>query len=163
LLAITLAINYINLLPMLPFDGGVIVETAVARRFPYTSSILTLTGAIVCGAAGIYLREIVLIVLAGVFFVMMRRQWMLAKARTSIQTELSDVPALDDSALHAIFSELSKPDYSKISFGRRIQFARKLLSEHKSGKPGAVLSYACLALQTITLALPLVIVIAYFE
>jgi Zn-dependent protease len=163
LLAITLAINYINLLPMLPFDGGVIVETAIARRFPYTSSILTLTGAIVCGAAGIYLREIVLILLAGVFLVAMRGQWILAKAHKSIQTLLSDVPTLDDSALHAIFTELSKPSYSKISFGRRIHFARKLLSEHKSGKPGAILSFVCLALQTVTLALPLLIVVVYLE
>jgi Zn-dependent protease len=163
LLMIALAINYINLLPVVPFDGGVIVETAIAQRFPYISSVLTLISAVVCGALGIYLREAVLIVVAVVLFAVVRPKWRLAKAQKLLESHLPDPAGSDDSALHAIFAELSQPLYSKLGFARKVQFAKKLMDYQKSGKPGVLLSYVCLALQILVLAVPLVIALVYYE
>lgn len=163
LLAIVLAVNYINLLPVVPFDGGVIVETAIAQQFPYIGSALTLMSAVVCAAVGMYLRESVLIVVAAALFVTVRPKWRLAKAQKLLLSHLPDPGSSDDSALYAVFSELNKPFYSKLSFASKVQFAKKIMDQRKNDKPGKLLSYVCLALQILILTVPVVIAIAYYE
>jgi hypothetical protein len=72
-----------------------------------------------------------------------------------------EIPEGDgDEVLHRIFAELSKPQYSRLSFGTRVAFARKFLSHRKNGSAGSLLAGISLAVQIITLAIPLLVWIA---
>jgi len=156
------AINYLNLLPMMPFDGGVLMQTAIAHRFPYVTSILTFTSTIVLGAGGVYLKDPVLLVLAVALAMVGRGQWILGKAEKAL---LSELPGnLDgDSIMHRVFSELGKPQYKKVTFARKVHLARSVMNHLKSGKPSLALSWTCLGIQIGALAIPLVAVIAFLS
>jgi Zn-dependent protease len=159
LLVIMFVINYINLLPVLPFDGGVIFDLSVAQRLPYMTSVLTCISVLVFGVAGIYLSDVILLALAGFLLLTLRSQWWMAKAQ---QTLRQQVPAgNDDEVLHRIFAEFRKPEYSRLSFGSRVQFARKFLSQRKNGDASLLLSVTCLAMQVLTLAVPLIVWFAF--
>jgi Zn-dependent protease len=159
LLVIMFVINYINLLPVLPFDGGVIFDLTVAQRFPYMTSVLTCISALAFGVAGIYVSDVILLALAAFLLMTLRSQWRLAKAQKSLRQQVPEGD--DDEVLHRIFAEFSKPQYSRLSFASRVQFARKFLNQRKNGDAGPLLSVTCLAMQIFTLATPLVVWFAF--
>jgi Zn-dependent protease len=161
---IMLAINYINLLPIMPFDGGVLMHTAIAHRFPSVTSILTFTSTIVLGVAGVYLQDPVLVVLAVALAIVGRGQWILGKAEKALLSELQNAGNLDaDSIMHRVFSELGKPQYKKVSFARKVRLARTVMNCVKNGKPSLALSWTCLGIQIGALAIPLVSAIAFLN
>ena len=155
LFVIMLVLNYINLFPLLPLDGGAIVEVAIAHRLPYTTTLMTLISALAFGVAGVYLRDAILLILAGALLIVLRSQWRVAKAQKALSQEIPEGDG--DELLHRIFAELSKPQYSRLTFGTRVAFARKFLSHRKNGSAGLLLAGTCLAVQIITLAIPLLV------
>lgn len=149
-----LVVNYMNLLPFLPFDGGWIVDVAIAQRFPYFTTALTSISIVAFAVAGVYFTDAVLFALAAILLFALRSQWRLANA----QHALSDLPshASADEVLHRIFAELSKPSYARIGFSTKASFARKFLRQ-RIQKPSRLFSASSLAVQTIILVAPLIV------
>ena len=64
-IAITfLILNYINLLPISPLDGGKIIETVFLHKFPKVQLVLAGLGLILIGGYGIISKSIIMIVIA---------------------------------------------------------------------------------------------------
>jgi Zn-dependent protease len=155
LLAIVFTINYLNLLPILPLDGGVIADTVISSRLPHSTSVLSGISAVLLGGAGIYFSEPALLVIAIVLLMIVRSQWVSATAEKALRTDIGTEGLNGEPLVHRIFLELGKPPYARLSFARKVQLARKLVNQ--AGTPAAtlMLSCVCLALQFGMLAIPL--------
>jgi hypothetical protein len=126
-----LVINYINLFPLLLFERGAIVEVAIAHRFPYTTRLMMLISALAFGVSGIYLRDAVLLILAGALLIAVQSQWRVGKAQKPLSQEIP--VGADDEVLYRIFSELGKPQYSRARFRHKGGFRPKFLNQRKNG------------------------------
>ena len=146
----SLAINYLNLLPISPLDGGRVLETFAFARHPRLRFGFA---ALCCGlllAAGIALDDMVLKVVAVVVAIGLSHQWRVMRLDLAVPRDDSTV--LDEAqALQRIFTSLQAAPFKAWSFAIRTAVATSLLPELMGRRPrraealaGAVIYAACL-------------------
>jgi Zn-dependent protease len=133
----SLLINYFNLLPFMPLDGGRVLETLVFARYPRLRFGFA---AVCCGllfALGSMLDDLVLRVLALVLALALPHQWRLMRLDQAVLRDRTE--ALDEpQALRAIFAALQLERFRGWSFARRSAAATALLPElqGRRARPG---------------------------
>jgi Zn-dependent protease len=143
----SLAINYLNLLPVSPLDGGRVLETFAFARHPR----LRFGFAVLCCglllAAGIALDDLVLKVVAVVVAISLSHQWRVM--RLDLDVARDDSTALDEQqALQRIFATLQGARFQAWPFATRAAAATTLLPELMGRRPrggeafGGLLIYA---------------------
>lgn len=135
LLWVLLAINYLNLLPVTPLDGGRVVETLLFARLP----VLRFCFAVICCVAlfafGSAVGDPITRVLAVVIAVGLPAQWRLMQAHRAIH--LARGEALDeDKAIRRIFSTFQQPGFRRWHFARRMNTAMAMLPELQGRRAG---------------------------
>ena len=157
LAVIAIALNYLNLLPFKPLDGGQLLETLVLQRFPYVSSIATFISGLAFALAGWFAHDIVLTAAGAIIIFVSRSQWILSHARKA----LKNVDGDRSDTLRSIFTELQNSRYSRLTLATKVRFARSILSQRESGEVSARLATACLAAQVSGLIIPVVLFFYY--
>ena len=129
-----LFLNYLNLLPIVPLDGGRVMNIVLFDRFPNLQHAFSglSAGAMALGGRAV---DDNLLFCFGVFLLMglptqLKQNQLLSAARRSMQTPTDgdDLEAEldDDRPLHTIFAELAKPKFDKWNGETRYQFVRQL-------------------------------------
>ena len=137
LLLASLLINYFNLLPFMPLDGGRVLETLVFSRYPRLRFGFA---AVCCGllfALGSLADDLVLRVLALVLALALPHQWRLMRLDQAVLRDRTE--ALDEpQALRAIFAALQLDRFKAWSFARRNAATTALLPElqGRRARPG---------------------------
>ncbi len=157
LAVIAIALNYLNLLPFKPLDGGQLLETLVLQRFPYVSSIATFISGLAFALAGWFAHDIVLTAAGAIIIFVSRSQWILSHARKA----LKNVDGDRSDTLRSIFTELQNSRYNRLTLATKVRFARSILSQRESGEVSARLATACLAAQVSGLIIPVVLFFYY--
>lgn len=127
-LLVSLVINYLNLLPLVPLDGGRVMETLVFVHHPRLRFAFA---AICCGlllAAGLELDDTVLQVVAVMIALGLPSQWRRMQLDQAMVRESQTV--MDEpQALTHIFTALQLPRFQSWSFAQRSAAATALLPE----------------------------------
>lgn len=124
----TLVINYLNLLPLLPLDGGQIMETFVFARHPRLRFAFAGACCAVLLAAGIWLEDTVLRVVAVLLALGLPAQW--RRMQLDPRVPRDEAAGLDEpAALRQIFTALQDPRFQKWSFAQRSAAATAMLPE----------------------------------
>ena len=137
LLLASLFINYFNLLPFMPLDGGRVLETLVFARYPRLRFGFA---AVCCGllfALGTLVDDLLLRVFALVLVLALPHQWRLMRLDQAVLRDRT--VALDEpQALRAIFAALQLERFRGWSFARRSAAATALLPElqGRRARPG---------------------------
>ena len=127
-------LNYLNLLPILPLDGGHIVETLCFSRFPRLRCGFILASALALAAGAWMLHLLLLWVLAVVLLLMLPEQWYWSTA--AVQVARAMPPGADrQTRLQTIFQVLAHSPFGSKSFAARAAVAKSLLQHYATAPP----------------------------
>ena len=122
-----IVINLLNLLPLYPLDGGQIVNLLFFTRRPYADFIFKLAAVAAFAAAALWLREVILGVVAGWVLLGMRSSFRLARVFSRIDpARLRDVD--ENGRIHAGFQALRDAGYTHLTFGNKFHLVKALLN-----------------------------------
>ena len=154
LMVVTLVINYLNLLPLVPLDGGRVVETLLFARWPRARLAFALLGIGALAAAAWFMRDGVLAAFAALLVMALPWQWRTMQLECAVRRTYPQTTVLDaTSAAHQLFAALQQPRFANWPLAQRVVAARNLLPALQSPLPrwphmllGGLLYLACLAL-----------------
>ncbi|MES2583026.1 MAG: site-2 protease family protein [Pseudomonadota bacterium] len=153
-LVASLVINYLNLLPLMPLDGGRVLETLVFARHPR----LRFGFAAICCALlfglGTLLDDTVLRVVAVLIAFGLPYQW--RRMQLDLAVPRDGNAALDEpQALQSIFGALQQARFQSWSFAKRTAAATALLPELMGRRASATESVVGVVIYTLCLLAPL--------
>jgi tetratricopeptide (TPR) repeat protein len=124
---IMLVINYLNLLPFVPLDGGHIVRLTIMERFPTGKLLFTGFSVVAFAAGGWFLGEPIFWVLAVIMLISL--PWSALEA--GVLNELYQQPLLLDDLdkkgkLKLLFETLKQPRFHKLNFSQKYDLAKSL-------------------------------------
>ena len=150
---VALLLNLFNLLPLIPLDGGRIVELLLFSRWPFLRFVFFLASVVGLAGLGLWLDSHVLLALAIVLAVILQtmwRQFRLAAQIGSVGREAAPEAIL--SAMHQL------PDKTLKNFHRRLQDLKMLLPLVAARPPRTWESVLGLVIYVAVIALPLIVV-----
>ncbi len=161
LLVATLVINYLNLLPIVPLDGGRVVETLVFARLPRLRFAFAALCCVLLLGAGLYFEDTVMAVIAVLVAIGLPHQRRMMQLNVALQR--GPQTSLDEpEALHLIFSTLQQTRFGRWSFSDRTAAATSLLPELMGRRPSAKESAIGLLIYAVCLLGPIAVaVVAY--
>jgi Zn-dependent protease len=156
---VALVLNYLNLLPFVPLDGGRVVETLILGRFPRAQAIFLGVGALAFAWVAWRFGDPVLGVIALLLAAALPAKWRWAAAVRRI------VPQMPRSAgrpekLKAVFETLCEPPFETIPAAARIGMADGILEHLEARRPtlatavAGTMLYGALLIVPFTLATP---------
>lgn len=149
--AIALVINYFNLLPFSPLDGGQIVDTFLFARGPRLRVIFHALSAAALVATGIAIQSTPLTAIGFVFALTVPAAWRRRRLLVGIGHTVDT-----DQALSRILQRIHEAASTRLpSFAKRAQTVRMLLPQVRGRKPGLAESLVGLAIYAATVSLPI--------
>ena len=138
-----LTINYINLLPIPPLDGGHIIRFTIMERFPSGKLILVGMGGLAFAAGGWHLGEPVFWVVALILFSALPWSALEAGVLSELFQPTSDFEKLDrKKRLTCLFETLRQPRFSKLQYLQKFNLTKglsdTLLMPDQLGRLGAL-------------------------
>jgi Zn-dependent protease len=145
-------LNYVNLLPVTPLDGGRVVELLFLQRMPLAGAAFLLASAVVAGLAGLAFGDGVVIGLSVLMLVAVPARWRVGAAVHGAARRLPARPARLDRVRAAFLALDERVDRAAVQV--RLQLARSVV-EHLEARPvTAALSLGGGALYALLLAVP---------
>ncbi|MBN8722355.1 MAG: site-2 protease family protein [Acidobacteria bacterium] len=131
---ISIILNYINLLPILPLDGGRVLEALVYVRFPRAQTVIYIINSLVLFLAWWLLNDKIILFLAISTIISLPVQWQFSIAASRINRLL---PKEHDRKirLQTIFQVLTAPPFIKQTWAERYLLAKKLVSHFSNVMP----------------------------
>jgi Zn-dependent protease len=126
----SLAINYINLLPIYPLDGGKIVQTLLFTRYPKAQFYFFLISLLVIIIATLMLKSILLGFLAVVLFLSINHSHKTSQLIATVINQKSDTP-LKQKVIETLTSDEKYRDESLAKKGSMAKQALKILNTKK--------------------------------
>ncbi|MDS4071091.1 MAG: site-2 protease family protein [Candidatus Competibacter sp.] len=156
-LIVSLVINYFNLLPIVPLDGGRVLEALVFSRLPRLRLGFTLICCVALFGLGVMLEEMVLELVAVLLAFGLPQHWRLMQLDLAVRRETDGAtPAADETrGLQDIFAALQAPRFQAWSFAKRAAAAGALLPELLGRKPRLGESVAGIAIYLACLLAPI--------
>lgn len=128
LIIMLLLINYINLLPVMPLDGGQIVNLVLFERSPKAHMAFLLISAVVFGtSAWLLLFDPLLVVLAIVTALMAFGKL----GEIKIIGKIKKIQSSNDVSTQTIFGALDDADHARLSFGERMALVKNVITEYQ--------------------------------
>lgn len=158
-LVLCFVVNYLNLLPITPLDGGRVVETFLFARWPVARFLFALLGVAAFLAFGFGYDDKVMLVIAILVGLSLPHQYRVMRVDRAIERNGPDI--LDESgAVERVFTALQLPKFARWPFSKRAAAATALLPElqgRRAGVPeaagGLTIYLACLAVPLVVMAL----------
>ncbi len=132
----TLVMNAFNLLPILPLDGGQIVDFAVASRFPRSRVLFIAASAAGLLLVGLWLDGVQILVVLAVFTILqLPLEWRLAEVRREVRGVFPE-GGEEEPIVRRLLEHMRQPEWKKTSSTRRLQAVRGLQRELRMPRPG---------------------------
>jgi Zn-dependent protease len=158
-----LILNYINLLPILPLDGGRVVDLALFSHFPVLKVIFLGLSVFLLALGGLFSQDKILLIFAiglGMSILpQIRKSILLSKLKRNIAEK--KIPTNDQAIASEIFTLMKQGAFAKMAFSNKFQSAKGLLSEITK-KPATVgVSLIGMFLYGASFIMPLIITIVW--
>lgn len=125
-----LVLNYLNLLPILPLDGGQVVNITLLGRFPRLQLLFATLSTLLAALAAWFLADPVLWVLTGLLILASLSMRARLALRRSLRERLPhSYERPEEELLTAIFQRLREDHSQPLSFTRKLALAQGLLRE----------------------------------
>jgi len=127
----SLVLNYINLLPITPLDGGRLFEITLFSRIPFLKTIFAILSTLVIVAAGIFLRDWILIMFGLLMLTGLKSKILINSAHSKIKKKIKshDLDMGKESIVLEIFAFLKHKSFASLSFVKKFSLTKRLLAE----------------------------------
>ncbi|WP_455207391.1 hypothetical protein [Kaarinaea lacus] len=124
---IMLVINYLNLLPFVPLDGGHIIRLTIMERFPTGKLVFSALSGLAFAAGGWFFGEPVFWVLAVVMLASLPWSALEAGVLNELFDPSKDFEDLDnENKLRKLFETLKQPKFHKMQFAQKFNLVKSL-------------------------------------
>ena len=148
-----LIINYLNLLPITPLDGGRVVETFLFARLPVARFLFAVVGLAAFVAYGLSADDRVILVVAVFLALGLPHQWRVMRVDRAIARHGAET--LDErGAIERVFTALQQPKFAGWPFATRAAAATALLPELQGRRAGALEAVGGIAIYLACLLVP---------
>ena len=161
-LVVVLVINYFNLVPVMPLDGGQILNTIFFSRFPIIQFLFLITSLIFLAVIAVILKEPILLMAVLFILFAFRNHFIQRKLTSQLQQRLKNREDLPDTALiEETFSLLKQAPYNRYPFQRKIQVAKYVEENVNAPKASGKTIILTLLFYTVVFILPVGYVLAH--
>ena len=155
----TLILNFFNLLPIMPLDGGRVLHELVFSRAPWFEAAFSIFGALLLGGSALFANEPVLAFVALLILISTKSDVRRSKLLKSFRRRMKGTESADARDLtRQAFGHLSENGCSKMPCGNRYQLADYLLANVHAPAAGVFQTGMLLAVYVLFL----IMVPAYF-
>lgn len=158
---VCLIVNYLNLLPITPLDGGRVVETFLFARFPTARFGFALLGFGALLAFGLWTSDKILLVIAVLVGFSLPYQWRVAQVDRAVDRGDADT-VNERGAIERIFAAFQQPRFKSWNFEQRAHAATALLPELQGRRARGFEAVGGLAIYLLCLVAPLALWSAAF-
>ena len=159
-----LILNYLNMLPIVPLDGGRIFELTLFSRVHFLKSLFLILSVAVLGIAGISLRDPILIVISVFLFLGIHSQIQqnreLSALRRKIKAE--NIELKDEVIVPTIFKMLKGKPVKSLSFEKKFRIAKYLLDNSMTEPPSISTTLLSLFMYFVVWLLPVFVILTIF-
>ena len=149
----SLVLNYINLLPIFPLDGGKIVQTLLFTRYPKAQFYFFLLSLLVIILVAVMMESIFLGVFAVVLFLSINHHYRTSQLIDTIMKQESDAP-LKQRVIETLTTQKPYKDESLSTKGSMAKQALKILNAQK---PSMLLMFLGLGFYILVVLAPLIL------
>ena len=150
-------INYINLLPIYPLDGGKVVQTLLFTRYPKLQYYFFLTSLTVIIFSAIFFESPLMALFAGALFLSINHNANLAKLLGMLQREKLD----GDMRQKAINVVTTHSAFEQLTLNKKAALAKQAIKLLNAEKPSKLLIFVGMAIYLLLIALPLAITVLF--
>jgi Zn-dependent protease len=156
-----LVLNYINLLPIVPLDGGRLFELALFSRAPVLKSVFLIISLSVMATAAILFKDPFLIFFSIFMIIGVRTHLLINSAHSKIKKKIKtqQIQSDKESFLPEIFQLLKQKAFARLPFARKYAISKNLVSELMQKPPGLAETIVSMVLYFVVFALPILIAI----
>ena len=158
-----LVLNYLNMLPIFPLDGGRVVDLALFSRCQVLKVLFLIFSVFLLALAAVFSRDPILtgfaVILGLSIFPQIQKSRAVAKLKKKIRDEQLEVS--DEVIVPEIFKMMKEKPYRKLSFSKKFTMAKGLLAGVSSKPPTIGVSIASMFMYGAVFLLPLVVVIIW--
>jgi len=150
-----LSINYFNLVPVLPLDGGQILNTIFFSRFAVIQTLFLIISLISLAVLALVLREPVLLIAVFIIPFAYRNHFIQGKLTSQLQQQLKNRELPGETALiEETFLLLKQEPYNRYSFQRKIQVVKYVEENFNAPKASGKTVMLTLLFYTVIFILP---------
>jgi Zn-dependent protease/tetratricopeptide (TPR) repeat protein len=153
-LLVCLFINYLNLLPITPLDGGRVVEALLFARMPVARFLFAAVGVAAFAAFGVGTGDNVILVVALLLAFALPHQWRVMRLDRAIP-RLPGETVDERGAVERLFRAMQQPRFARWPFQTRAAAATTLLPELQGRRARAVECAGGIAIYAACLMAPL--------
>jgi Zn-dependent protease len=148
-------INYFNLIPIQPLDGGQIFNLIIFSRLAFLQAAFTVLSIVGLVILGVLLQAPLLFLLAVVVMLGFRQNLRQRRLFEKVKTMTANQPQqTEQETVAAIFKEMQKPSFANMSFAKKFSMARYVDDQLFSLSASLGTTIATLAVYTIAFLLP---------
>jgi Zn-dependent protease len=152
---IALTVNYFNLLPIMPLDGGQVLNVVLFERWPRAQIAFLALSAVAAIGGGWLIGSSVLWLLAVLLLIALATEVRKAGAWSRLKAQSLPSPTDEAALLQRVLAVLREPPHGRLSFPRRFHIARDLLRRSRHRQAMLPVAGASLAVYACALMLPL--------
>lgn len=122
-----LALNLINLLPIMPLDGGHVVNDLAFAKMPRIRAAFQILGALALFAAGVGFGDTILVVVAPVLLLGVGKTITEGRMAAELRAEPTPEPEDPHQQLVRIFESIDGSKYAELPFASKFEIAKRLI------------------------------------
>jgi membrane-associated protease RseP (regulator of RpoE activity) len=132
-----LSVNMINLLPVMPLDGGQLFNLVLFQRYTFLQTGFLLFSALVAAAAGLALKDPILFFLAFFITISVPAQIRNNRALSTLRPRINYRSEIlsEETLLQEIFTLLNTQPFHRLPFPKKIQTAKYLMENAQTNPP----------------------------
>lgn len=157
--AVFLILNYLNLLPIVPLDGGRLFEAALFSRVPLLKSTFYIMSVVLLATGAVVLRDPIVAVIALVMFAGARGQILanLAQSKLNKLVKTQQIERSRQTLLPVVLLTLKQKRSARLPFAKRFAIGRNLVNTLLQRPPDAAEMILSLVLYMTVISLPILI------
>ena len=156
-----LIINYLNLLPVTPLDGGRIVETFLFARLPVARFGFAVLGFLLLLAYGLSGSDKVILVVAALVGFGLPHHWRLMQVDRAVERHGDEV-LTERGATERVFTALQRPTFARWDVPQRITVVESLLPELQGRRARPLEAAGGLVVYVLFLVAPVMLAVLAF-
>ncbi|MFB2924079.1 MULTISPECIES: site-2 protease family protein [Aerosakkonema] len=161
-ISLLVVINYLNLLPIMPLDGGRILNILLFSRHPYTDVLFKIITVSIFIFAGFGLGEAPLLPVGFLVAITIPSSFRSAKVLQKLQQMRLHQNEDAENLLASIFHTIKKSGYGSLNFAQKYRLAKDISQRHQESYASLTTRLSLLALYLLSLVAGLVLVVLTF-